>query len=298
MPTLEEILPSLLARMDRVAQTLEGEGHYNVAKLARAAGASLIRSTAYDRDVPHQNEGLAKEVREIADQLQAIMQDGSLVKALRTGADAVAERRFMFLAEAPHPYVCRTCGHVELRPPGGSCPQCSAHPRTFERFPSVYWFDAMEPMEAIGWLARTPNEVKKLIEGVPEEVLSREVGEHEWNARDALMHLRDSQGILDFRVNLLLEKENPTFESLAVFEWAQDESTRPPSALEIFDTYHKSRLKTLETLETIPLSAWWREGVHEEFGTISLKQQVSYLATHEFTHLPQLEASIERPAQT
>lgn len=42
-------------------------------------------------------------------------------------------------------------------------------------------------------------------------------------------------------------------------------------------------------LESIPFAEWWRTGRHEEFGVVSLKQQVSYFASHELTHLPQIE---------
>lgn len=51
-----------------------------------------------------------------------------------------------------------------------------------------------------------------------------------------------------------------------------------------------SHLLALATrLESIPLRDWWRIGQHEEFGTVTLRQQVSYFASHEITHLPQIE---------
>ena len=46
-------------------------------------------------------------------------------------------------------------------------------------------------------------------------------------------------------------------------------------------------------LETIPLADWWRTGRHEEFGVVSIKQQASYFASHEWTHLPQVERLIK-----
>ncbi|MCK6623765.1 MAG: hypothetical protein DPW09_36045 [Anaerolineae bacterium] len=35
-------------------------------------------------------------------------------------------------------------------------------------------------------------------------------------------------------------------------------------------------------------SDWRRTGQHEEFGPVPLRQQVSYFASHEITHLPQM----------
>lgn len=111
-----------------------------------------------------------------------------------------------------------------------------------------------------------------------------------WSIRNVLSHLRDAQGVLSYRLNLFLEHENPVLESQAVFEWAAREEERPPTAREIFDTYRASRQDTIIKLESLPLGSWWRTGQHEEFGPVSLRQQVSYFASHEITHLPQIES--------
>jgi hypothetical protein len=86
-----------------------------------------------------------------------------------------------------------------------------------------------------------------------------------WNIRNAVSHLRDAQGVMEFRIQLMIEQDNPRLESKAVFEWAADEKS---------------------------LKDWWRTGEHEEFGTLTIMQQVSYFATHEITHFPQIEALI------
>jgi hypothetical protein len=283
-----------MVRLDALAQLLEGEGLYNVAKLVRAAGASIIRSAAYHQEADARSAHLAEEVRNIAGELSAIKLDIELLDALRAGATAIAEGRLPLIDETPNPYVCRRCGHVRLVYPEDNCPRCNSRPRTFERFPPVYWLEAMDPMEVTKWLESTPLEVRQLIEGISEVDLSREIVEGEWTLKDLLTHLRDAQGVLDFRINLLVEKDNPIIESKAVFKWATDDSARPASSMDIFDTYLDSRRGTVETLREIPLDAWWREGKHEEFGTINIKQQASYFATHELTHLPQFHSLIDR----
>ena len=111
-----------------------------------------------------------------------------------------------------------------------------------------------------------------------------------WAIRNIVSHLRDAQGVLRFRLDLLLEQENPSLESKAVFEWATKEEDQPPTTREIFDLYRASRQETIAKLESIPLRDWWRTGEHEEFGTVTLRQQVSYFGSHEITHLPQIES--------
>ena len=113
-----------------------------------------------------------------------------------------------------------------------------------------------------------------------------------------MSHLRDAQGVLSIRLNLIIEQENSLLESKAVFEWATKEEEHPPTTQEIFDTYRASRQETIARLESIPLSDWWRPGQHEEFGPVTLRQQVSYFASHETTHLPQIELLCRQSAES
>jgi hypothetical protein len=293
MSTLDEKGVGLVVDLETLAQTLETEGQYNVAKLVRAAQASLIRSAAHEHVLPSAKEPLAREVENVAGQLEAIMQDDSLTKILRAGAAAVAQGHLPLITESPDPYVCRTCGYVELEPPQGNCPSCGAHPHTFQWFPPAYSLQTSDPTQLNDWLDRSLKQVKRLVDGLQVEDLAPESADGEWGLRDVLTHLRDAQGVLDFRVNLLLESENPTIESVAVFEWSADDSTRPPSIMEVFEAYQSSRLKTLEKLHAMPPAAWWRQGKHEEFGRVNLMQQVSFFTNHELSHLPQLQALVE-----
>jgi uncharacterized damage-inducible protein DinB len=133
-----------------------------------------------------------------------------------------------------------------------------------------------------------PQEVAALIAGLPEEAFTRQPADGGWNMRNILTHLRDAQGVLEYRLELFQKEEHPVLESKAVFAWATRAEERPPAALEIFAEYKETRARILARLEALPLADWWRTGQHEEFGTVSLKQQVSYFASHEFTHLPQI----------
>lgn len=284
-----ESLDQVLIKLYALAAKLEGEGQYNVAKLNRAAADSLLQNSAYPIELPTERERLAQSVIEIAEELDKFDLEGELVRALKQGAMAMSQGRLPMIAETPNPEVCRTCGHVEMGFVASNCPRCGARPKTFRRYLPVYWLEAMDPFEAMTWLRKTPLEVQRLIDGLSEDDLNWSPGEGEWSIRNVLSHLRDAQGVLDYRVNLLLSEENPVIESKAVFEWARQEADRPPATKELFDTYLVSRNKTLEALEGLPLIDWWREGRHEEFGEVRLHQQVSYFATHELTHLPQID---------
>ena len=122
----------------------------------------------------------------------------------------------------------------------------------------------MHPYEAMTCLRETPGKVEQLLNGLSEESMQYEPEEGEWSIHNAISHLRDAQGVLDYRVNLLLNEDDPVIESKAVFEWARDEADRSPNAEQLFETYLASRRKTLSVLEGIHLVDWWREGRHED----------------------------------
>lgn len=292
MATSEEKTGDILIRLYALARKLEEEGQYNVAKVARATADSIVRSKAYTLQLSSRKDELSREGMSIYEDLASFDLNEGLLNAFKVGASALGEGRLTMFDETPHPYICRYCGHAELEYPRGNCPRCNRQPRTFQRFPPVFWLEAMDPLETVQWLEKTPKTVKELISGLSEEDLSREVIEGEWGIREILTHLRDAQGVLDFRVNLLIKEDAPIIESKAVFEWAKSESGSPDTSIDIFETYHASRLKTLRALQGIALKDWWREGRHEEFGKISIKQQTSYFATHELTHIPQIESLI------
>ena len=277
-----------LIHLFALASRLEGEGQYNLAKLARAAADSLCRLETHPLHIPTDRDKLTADVQQTIEALSRLNVSTDLLSALKQGADFMAQGKLSPITATPHPYVCRACGYLTLTPPTEPCSVCGAWAETFQKFMPNYWFDALEPPAALERLRQTPIVVEKLIEGSSDEAMSRTPPDGGWAIRNVLTHLRDAQGVLDFRVDLFLKETHPILESKAVFAWAKNETERPPSVREIFETYRSSRVETLRKLEALPLTDWWRTGAHEEFGTVTLRQQVSYFAAHESTHLSQI----------
>ncbi len=280
----------VLTRTLSLANRLEGEGQYNVGKLFRGAADSIARHAAHGLPPPSEVSTLAGEISDVASRLAALGLGEELVAALTRGGTAVAEGRLPLIGETPDVHVCRTCGEMVLAEPSENCTRCGARPVTVQRFPPVYWLTALDPIAALPRLRATPGEVGALIEGLTEDALTRQPADGGWSIRQILSHMRDAQGVLHARVDVMLDEDVPELGSLAVFEWAASEEGRPPSTREIFDDYRASRQETLMRLDAIALADWWRTASHEEFGPVFLHQQVSYFAVHECTHLPQIDA--------
>lgn len=279
-----------LVQLLSLALRLESEGQYNIAKIARATADSISRRAAWEMNLPNDKESLANDIERIA----ASLDDADLQTAFRAGASAMTAGRVPLIGQTPHPYVCRACGHLALATPPEKCPTCGAWGDTFQWFPPVYWLEAFDPAEALEHLRKTPLEVAALIKGLSEEALTCPPADGGWAIRNVVSHLRDAQGVLAFRIDLFLKEENPMLEMKQVWTWAKNETERPPSTHEIFETYLSTRRDVIAKLEAIPLADWWRTGRHEEFGVVSIKQQVSYFASHELTHLSQIERLVYR----
>ena len=281
--------PETLIHLVALANRLEREGQYNVAKLARAAVDAVVRQSAYAIELPADKSVLAQETEDAAVALSAMGVGANLVTALRRGAAGLREGRFTMIDETPDAFICRTCGFVAMGDQAPQCPTCGAWSETFQRFLPVYWLNDLEPLAAIERLRQTPQQVSALIADAPESTLGVEPAPGDWSVRNAVTHLRDAQGVLAHRLGLMLAHDNPTLTALAVFAWAQNEAVQAPSTHMVFAEYLAGREKLLVRLEAIPLRDWWRTGQHEEFGTVTIRQQVSYFAAHESTHLAQIE---------
>lgn len=274
----------LLALADR----LEGHGQYNIAKLARASADSLARRAAYSLNLSSDPDDLVSDLRHLVPALSIFGLGQELAQATSRGAEAMAGGRLPLIDETPTPYVCRTCGVLVMAAPEAPCATCGAWPATFQRFPPVYWLDDLRPKEALAQLRSTPETVSALLAGRDEEQLARPAVDGGWSARQVVAHLRDAEGVLRARLQLMIDQDDPVLESLAVFAWATDEANRPPTTAEIFQAYRSSRRESIALLESLPPDGWWRTGQHKEFGRVTILQQASYFSAHEQTHLASL----------
>jgi len=273
-----------------LASRLEGEGQYNLAKICRAAVEAAGRSAAHGRPLPSDKGTVLAHIQQALADLGNLGIDASVVDAMRSGAAAFAEGRAPDYATTPNPCVCRVCGHMTLAQPSQPCPSCGAWPDTFQQFFPVYWFDLLDPFSAIKRLQQTPVEAEALLDGLSEEAMNRPPAAGEWAIRNIVTHMRDAQGVLAFRLDLLLEQENPELEMKFVWTWANRDDAKPPAVRDIFAEYKEQRAAIVAKLQSIPLAAWWRTGRHQEFGVVTVRQQVSYFASHELTHLPEIAA--------
>jgi hypothetical protein len=165
-----------------------------------------------------------------------------------------------------------------------------AHPSTWER---GEWFDALDPRTVLVQMRATPGIIAGCIAGLPERALRQRPPKGGWSLRDIVVHLRDTQDALAQSVHAILTRDNPELEPVAPFAWSSLAGDLPAPTADILDAYRASRAGTVERIEAIELEDWWRTGRHSAIGTVTLRRQVSYVATHEIGYVPQIKALAE-----
>jgi len=282
------------ARLLALAAAVEREGRYNVAKLLRAAAWAQVQRDADDLlpDAPR-GAALIDALGAVAEAFADDTQLAPLAAPLRAGAAVFAAGGVPLLESVPDPRVCRRCGEVALAgAPLTACPRCGADEATFLTQRPVWWLERHDPATALASLERTPDKVTSLLMQIPASARTSRPEAATWSAHEVVAHLRDAQGVLEQRVGLILEHDDPDLEAKMVWSW--NDAERPDSTDAVLAEYRASRDRVLARLRAAPAEAWWRTGRHTEFGRLTLTQQVSYFAAHEPTHLRQLRAAAAR----
>lgn len=266
---------------------IDSKGQYNISKLLQVGIEGILTRFAYNTEVNSDTETLLKGI----DHALAIFQKYDIgqefITTLEAGKNLMAENHLPFFDVIPNPNLCRKCGRCFLGNVPMSCPTCRSWSTTFHEFPPVYWLKEFDPVSALAKLNYAPVEVKKLIEDISEDKLNSKSGDS-WSIREVITHMRDAQGVMEARVKLFIDHDNPTLSSQNVFDWATIKEGQPPTTWDIYEMYNQSRKKTLDDLKTLKIIDWWKTGKHDEWGNITLFEQVSYFLAHEMTHLGQI----------
>ncbi len=284
-------IPRLVALAERCAS----EGQMNLNKLLEAAIFAKIRRAGW-----RYRPKIAAD--DMLPQLEAsllALKQGSvapeLIAAVEVARRALADGRpsDLSIEEAPDVFVCRTCGHAALGAPLDHCPGCGSWTGRFRKFVAIFNGDNLEPTDptaVLRLLAHNAQELERLVNGLSEDELAQKPASGGWSLRDHIAHFYDTQEMLDSRADRMLKYENPELVALAVFELATEAQRHPATARGILTEFQRKRSQCLARLEALPLQHLWRTGRHPEFGRLTILRQAAYLAYHEQTHLPEIEA--------
>jgi rubrerythrin len=282
-------------RLVALAERCASEGQMNLNKLLEAAVYAMTRRAGW-RHRPKVTQETMQE--ELANAIRQLKDEGTapaLFSALEVGLQALAARRGsdLLAEEAPDVFVCRTCGRTALGAPPERCPDCGSWPDRFRKFVAIFGDDNQEPTDppaVLALLERNAEALEKLLGTLGEEDLGRPPSPGDWSIREHVAHFYDTQEMLDTRVDQMLRHDDPDLTPLAVYELATEADRHPASTHAMLAEFRERRARCVARLRSLPLADLWRTGRHPEFGRLTILRQAAYLAHHEQTHLPEIEA--------
>lgn len=286
-PDLLEGTEQMLA----LAGRFEAEGQVNLSKLLEAAVYGRLRRAARQFHPPITAAAMQAEFDSALGTLKRDSLNPHLIAVLEAGRQMLAEQHVPLIQDTPDVFVCRACGSAALNRAPDRCPDCGAWSGGFRKFVGTFNGDNVEPLnplEVLALLAKNAVALKALVEGLSQEEMNRKPAENVWAIHNHVTHFCDAQETLETRVNLMLTQDNPELVGVALYDLATQ--VRFSSTLDLLTDYLDRRARFVTQLEALALKDFWRLGWHQEFGGMTIVRQLAYMANHEQTHLPEIEA--------
>ncbi len=149
--------------------------------------------------------------------------------------------------------------------------------------------------EAITVLEIFPENLKDLLQGVPEEILQKPYREGGWKIRQLVHHIADSHHNSYIRFKWTLTEDNPTIKAYNEKEWTAfgDYDTAPIAwSISHLEVVHH---KLVHLLRLLTPEQWNRTFVHPETGaTMDLKTLALMYSWHSMHHYAHIKNALEK----
>jgi uncharacterized damage-inducible protein DinB len=135
---------------------------------------------------------------------------------------------------------------------------------------------------------QTPQELARLIEGVPEARLQQRPDPARWSVAELLAHLADAEIGSSWRYRQMIEHNGgplSPFDQELWNELGNPGTRRPSESLELFRLLRESNLRMFDRLTP---EQWERYGIHAERGRMSVRDLMQQIAGHDLNHLEQI----------
>ena len=142
---------------------------------------------------------------------------------------------------------------------------------------------------ALSILASTPRRLEKLLSSVgPRDAVARPM-RGKWSIKEIVSHLTDTELVYGYRYRRTIAEPGARLGEFDQESWAKELLYRRQPLDTMEETFGALRKQNLILLKLVPKGVWSQHASHPEYGTVSLREMVTHMATHDRTHLAQIE---------
>ena len=139
-------------------------------------------------------------------------------------------------------------------------------------------------------LERAPKAINALLNGLSDDWIYANEGSDTWSPFDVVGHLIHGEKT-DWLVRCKIILRNDTDSKFVEFDrFAQFENSKGKSIQELLSEFQQLRTHNIDALISLNISNeqldW--EGIHPEFGAVSLRQLLSTWTVHDLGHIAQI----------
>ena len=128
----------------------------------------------------------------------------------------------------------------------------------------------------------------RLIEGVPDEVLSRRPAPGKWSIRAILAHMAEDELASSWRYRQMIEQNGVLLTGFDQDLWATLGDYECWSAADALHMFRLLREANLRLLDRLTPEQWQRHGIHAERGRITVEDLARHMAGHDANHIDQI----------
>jgi len=157
--------------------------------------------------------------------------------------------------------------------------------------------DSLGDRDPIAMQREAPQILGDLIDGVPDEILSRRPAPGKWPVRAILAHMAEDELASSWRYRQMIEHSGATLMGFDQDEWARlgdYESWTPREGLEMFRLLREANLRMFARLTP---EEWQSYGVHAERGRMTVAELARHMAGHDANHIQQVRRILEQGKQ-
>jgi hypothetical protein len=133
-------------------------------------------------------------------------------------------------------------------------------------------------------LSISPDKIIQLVEGHDHEIIRRHPAPDEWSVVKTVFHLSDIEPQYRERLKQIVEEDMPEVPAI----WPSPFPDPLPSLLKSLNCFHTERAITVNFITALPPGVWERKAHHATLGTVTIRDQVQSLLSHDEEHLCQI----------
>ncbi len=135
-------------------------------------------------------------------------------------------------------------------------------------------------------LKLNPAVLKDFVAAIPEPALERRRGESYWTIYEHLLHLVETQEVIQRRLELIRDQARPVITPYAPKRLPAGDR---PSAAELVEQFARWREAQVRLIEAAPEALWGKSAEHPEYESYGFEILVRHILVHDGAHFARIE---------